>query len=267
MFKVLACSKLDPVGSAAAKLIVDRYSLERVEPNVYLGRIGKASVELRLLDVDSIYADELDRVNADLIVFLSRHEARSPRPMLLVHPPGNLTGEARFGGKPRSVAVASANAMAHALRRMDRLNKELKLGYQVSYEATHHGPSLSRPTLFVEVGSTPREWSDVKALSILVEAAEAAVEACFEDPASLGLGGPHYNSKFTRLCLDGGYAFGHILPKYAAGECGREVFKMCIERTVEKVRYAVFDWKGLKSRDRNRFLEYAEELRLEVIRV
>jgi D-aminoacyl-tRNA deacylase len=159
--------------------------------------------------------------------------------------------------------------MRNALRAMARLKQESQLGYEVCYEGTHHGPSLNVPTMFAELGSSPTQWSDV-------EAAEAVAHAVMETiskfgvsnaKAVLGIGGPHYNNKFTRIALESDIAFGHMIPKYALTYANAEILKQCVERTLEKVDHVVLDWKGIKGENKQPLLAMLEEVNLEYEKV
>ena len=94
-------------------------------------------------------AEFLEGVVDDSIVFLSRHRSSMGVPAFTVHPEGNWSDEALFGGRPKELSMAFPYGMSAMLRSIKALNKE---GIAVTYEATHHGPFLSRPSLFVELG-------------------------------------------------------------------------------------------------------------------
>jgi D-tyrosyl-tRNA(Tyr) deacylase len=127
---------------------------------VYQTQINGKPVTAIALTEESVYAQTLpeDFPDAQLIVFVSRHCSQSGTPTLSVHVPGNF-GEAGLGGLKRQVSVAPANAMAAALKALNRLKTQTGLAYEVSYEVTHHGPSLGVPTMFVELGSCERQWA------------------------------------------------------------------------------------------------------------
>lgn len=264
---LIVASKIDPVGFAALEIMKGWYGLKEYSSCRYIGRIHSFDLELRLIDIDSIYADMLETEPHDLIVFISRHEARIPRPMLLVHPTGNLSDEAPFGGKPKCLSIAAAEAMASVLRTLKYEASRRGLNYIVSYEATHHGPTITKPVLFVEVGSTPIEWSDRSALESIIEAVISITRLKCREPTAIGVGGSHYNSKFTSLCLDEQYIFGHMIPGRIAWAVDRDLFYRCISMTLEDVKYAVFDWDNLKSSDRSRLIGYAEDAGLEIVKV
>jgi len=199
--------------------------------------------------------------NLELVVFISRHSSVSGTPTLSVHTPGNL-GEAEFGGLPRRVSVSPANAMRDALKAMIQFKEEMRLSYEVSYECTHHGPSLNMPTMFAELGSSPKQWNDVKAAEAVAHATMKAISSFGESQAQavLGIGGPHYSEKFTRIALESEIAFGHMIPKYAIPYVDVEILRQCVEKTLEKVEFAVLDWKGIKGEYKSKLVEILEEI-------
>jgi len=150
------------------------------------------------------------------------------------------------------VSISPANAKRDVLRNMARLKKEMQLDYEVSYECTHHGPSLNVPTMFAELGSSPEQWKDLRAAEAVAHAVMEAVLSFDQSHAKLvmGIGGPHYSSKFTRMALEKEVAFGHMIPKYAVPSLDSEILRQCIERTLERVESAVLDWKGIKGEDK-----------------
>jgi D-aminoacyl-tRNA deacylase len=154
--------------------------------------------------------------------------------------------------------------MADALRALNNQKTERQLSYQVSYEATHHGPSLSVPTMFVELGSSEAQWDDKVAAAVVAEAALAAVAnfGVSKQPAVLGIGGTHYNQKFTQMALENGVVFSHMIPKYAVSEVTPDLLRHCVQRTFEPVGSAVVDWKGISSKDKSNVLSALQEVGL-----
>jgi len=120
------------------------------------------------------------------------------------------------------------------------------------------------PTLFVELGSSSTQWKDLRAAEVVAHAAMAAVLKKTDYPTVLGVGGPHYNKRFTEIALSTSKAFGHIIPKWATPNVDFEMMKQCVQRTLEKVDSAVLDWKGMKGADRERITKALNELGVEV---
>jgi D-aminoacyl-tRNA deacylase len=215
------------------------------------------------LNEESVYAQNLTDFfgNLELVVFISRHSSVSGTPTLSVHTPGNL-GEAELGGFARKVSVSPANTMRDALKAMMQFKEEMQLNYEVSYECTHHGPSLNTPTIFAELGSSPTQWNDLKAAETVAHAAMEAISkfSKSQTKAVLGIGGPHYSEKFTRMALESEIAFGHIISKHAVSYVDVEILRQCIEKTLEKVELVVLDWKGIKGEHKPKLVGMLEEI-------
>jgi len=230
---------------------------------MYEANIGGRKVKLVTLNEESVYAQNLPDFfnNLELVVFISRHSSVSGTPTLSVHTPGNL-GEAELGGLTRRVSVSPANAMRDALEAMMQFKEEMRLSYEVSYECTHHGPSLNMPTMFAELGSSPKQWNDLKAAEAVAHATMKAISKFDKSHAKavLGVGGLHYNNKFTRMALESEMAFGHIIPKYAISYIDVEILRQCVDKTLEKVEFVVLDWKGIKGEHKSKLVEMLEEI-------
>ncbi len=227
---------------------------------VYFRAFGNDVVKLVTIREEAIYYQNITcHFNPQLIVFVSRHASKSGTPTLSVHAPGNLA-EAHKGGISKRVSIAPANAMKEALQEMEQQKAELSLNHQVSYECTHHGPSLDLPAMFVELGSTNAQWKDVKAAEAIAHATIKAVSSrSVGSNAAVGIGGPHYNRKFTDLALQGPPAFGHIISKHAIPQITEEILIQCVERTVERVETVFLDWKGVRGSDKPKLMEALEK--------
>jgi D-aminoacyl-tRNA deacylase len=222
-------------------------------------------VEFVTLNEESICAQNLadSHPAPDLAVFISRHSSLSGTPTLSVHTPGNI-GKANHGGVPKKVSFSPANAMRDTLKAMVSLKEEMQLDYEVSYECTHHGPSLNVPAMFVELGSSPLQWRDSRAAEVVAHAAMNAISSFGKSKARavLGIGGPHYSSRFTRMALESEVAFGHIIPKYVLADVDLEILKQCVERTLEKVESAILDWKGIRGENKATLIDLLKKINL-----
>jgi D-aminoacyl-tRNA deacylase len=273
MILVVASNK-DPASLNIKRQILKNYNFKETanmedEP-VYEAEINLRQVKLVTINSESIHAQNLTHqfAEVDFAVFISRHSSISRRPTLSVHTPGNL-GNAQYGGIPREISISPANAMRDALGRMMKLKQEKELDYEISYEGTHHGPSLNVPTMFAELGSTAEQWKDEDAADVVAHATMEAISTFGSFPARtvLGIGGPHYNLKFTNLALENNTAFGHMIPKYAVSYADETMLKKCIERTLEKVEAIILDWKGIKGEDKPTLIENIEKIDLQTEKV
>ena len=235
------------------------------ENPIYAKSIENTEVKLVFVNKETIWEQHItDFFKPQLIIFVSRHSGVAGIPTLSVHTPGNLTSEAKFGGVPQKISISPAGAMKNALLEMARLKKEESLDYEVSYECTHHGPSLDVPAMFAELGSSEEQWKDLQAAEVVAHAVIAAIKGKAGESAVLGVGGPHYNKRFTETALSSSKVFGHIIPKYATPLVDADMILQCVQRTQEKVEAAVFDWKGMRGADRERIAEALGKLNIPV---
>jgi D-aminoacyl-tRNA deacylase len=214
-----------------------------------------------------LHRDHLDRElevafngPIDLVVYLSKHRSESGRPSLTVHPIGN-PGRAEFGGQPGTLVPSAPAWMTAALRDLHR--EARGQGYEVTFEATHHGPYLTAPTFYIEQGSTEREWADPGAARMIGRVLLDLVP--LEAPIAIGLGGGHYMPRHTDLALTKQIAFGHLLPTHALDMSSLDRIDQATERT-PGARLAYVHRKALEKPLLRAAAERIESLGLRIVR-
>jgi D-aminoacyl-tRNA deacylase len=265
---VIVASKRDPAAQNIARELIRLKGFQPVtESSLDLFQTG--NVYLKHVDSDGIFTENLGlNFTPEAVVFASRHRSESGEPALTVHWTGNSTARADFGGKPKTLSLADPPRLRAALLALDEAREARKLNYAVTLEATHHGPTeLGVPTLFVEVGSTEKEWNDQQAAATASEAIWNAATQPIAGKIAVGFGGGHYCNKQCTAIRKDGYAFSHILSKYFFEEYDEEIVKMAFKRTLGECRAAVIDWKGVRGADRAKLLDALKRLRVEVVRV
>ncbi len=267
---LLVASNKDPAGLNIVRQVIDHYRFKVTDTTfqknpVFHTEVNKKEVTLIILNEETIKAQTLTEnfTKPELIVFISRHSSTSGRPTLSVHTPGNI-GLAELGGMPKQVSISPAIAMRDALKALAFFKEGMQLEYEVSYECTHHGPSLNAPTMFVELGSSDKQWQDSKAAEAVAHAAMSSISKfeVADATAVLGVGGTHYNQRFTHMALDDEALFGHMIAKYAVPLVDANMIHQCVDKTLEKVECAILDWKGIKSADKPKLLKALEEAEL-----
>jgi D-aminoacyl-tRNA deacylase len=169
--------------------------------------VEKEGLHLYYDDVDDELSDSFD---VTVIVFVSRHSGDTG-PLLTAHHTGNFDG-AEYGGEPHSLATPAPGAAKHLLRYFE---EEAPEGFDVSMEATHHGPSeLDTPSVFAEVGSGPDEWGREDAARAVAGGVLSLEERSEPRTTVVGVGGGHYAPRFTRIALETDAAVGHIAAEY-----------------------------------------------------
>ena len=79
---------------------------------------------------------------------------------LLVIIQGNFS-DAKFGGYNRQVSIPHPHIQKSYIQNLWDARSKFP-GFQITIEATHHGPTaLNKPSLFIEIGTTEKEWNDV----------------------------------------------------------------------------------------------------------
>ena len=267
---LIVASNKDTASLNIKQQILNQYPFKETSTNfqqnpIYTTELTGKNVVLVTLSQESVTAQNLPDSfsDAEIIVFISRHSSASGKPTLSVHTPGNF-GEAGLGGLPKIISVSPATAMSDALKALLRYKVEFCLDYEVSYECTHHGPSLNVPVMFVELGSSEAQWNDSKAAQAVAHSTMYAISK-FSTPSNsavLGIGGTHYNQKFTQMALACESVFGHMIPKHAVPSIDSEMLSQCIHRTFEKVSLAVLDWKGIRGQDKPKLLTALQDVGL-----
>ncbi len=207
----------------------------------------KGSLLLARFEGMIVFPPDLDKYfNPQAYVFLSRHSAESGIASLTAHTTGNFSSEAKFGGNARELSRADPSLLKNYLQALWKRRQKAE-GYEITLEATHHGPTaLSKPVLFVELGSSEKYWGDKKAAAVVAEALfESLTEKQIWSKVAIGFGGNHYPEKFTKMMIEEDTAFSFIAPKYALEHLDDKMVGQMIQRTNAPVRQAVLDWKGL----------------------
>ncbi|MEM2963422.1 MAG: D-aminoacyl-tRNA deacylase [Candidatus Anstonellales archaeon] len=196
-------------------------------------------------------------LQTDYLIVPSTHKSERKIRTLSVHLPGNW-GKAQMGGKDKTLNVAYASKMKDILVSIKSQVEDLGLDWQVCLEVDHHGPTCSLPVIFVEIGSTSKEWGDKTAAEICAKAIVDGIKSQKEYPTIFGVGGGHYAPLFSKIALESSEAVGHILPKYKVDEIDYETFLQGIEKCVEKTQYVLIDWKGLDSSQRKKIITFCD---------
>ncbi|MBI5158675.1 hypothetical protein HY992_01000 [Candidatus Micrarchaeota archaeon] len=251
-------SSQDIAGVNIAKKLVSDYSFQQASSVNDFPAFKNGGTLLVEIPSRTVHSENLS-LPGDYYIFASRHASETGRPCFTVHPIGNW-GKAELGGREKTIVTAFASKMKVALLELNRLaGLNNFTGRLVCFEVTHHGPFLEKPTLFVEVGSSEREWVEERACSVVAGAIMKTVDSNEEFDAFFGAGGGHYSPTFTKIGLLSEFSFGHMIPKHAVGNLEQEVFAQAIEKNVEQISTLLFDWKGLVVEQREKLMGFCKE--------
>ncbi len=260
----IVCSKEDLASQNIKKHLISSLDWREDE---WIEGAAWTHKKFNLFEVNSplIYQDNIDKkiVNSgydiDGIIFASRHRSADGRKIFTVHFTGNLR-TADYGGKTFSLAQPFPQLLKPIFLAL--LKKSTGTEFQVVMEATHHGPSeIHIPSLFVEIGSTEKEWMIPEAGKII---SEAILETRNGDyPVAVGIGGTHYMPRQTELLKVSEITFGHCFAKYAVDDLNEDLFSMAIEKS--NADFIFLDKKSLKSKQRKFIMTMADEMGIDVL--
>lgn len=224
---------------------------------------------VRMKDVRSeTVLDMPTNVESDCLLILSSHKSKNPVPMLTVHFPGNWL-EAGMGGKDGTLNFSYAGKLKQLYLALKEANSRIGLNWEVCIEADHHGPAMENttPMIFIEIGSSEKEWADEKA----GETVASAIINCLGGPkrerAFFGIGGGHYSREFCKLIAGSEWAVGHILPKYGIDGVKEDTLEQAIKKSVEPVEKVVVlkDSTNLKQKEKIRTFCEKQSVKMEEI--
>ena len=231
---LIVVSEQDPVAPTVAEawgtpvstgLTVEGTPIRDLGGGVYLLR--RPGLHIRDERFDRLLPGPFSAVTVPLVV-PSVHRSDSQTACWTVHPIGNPGPEAEVGGVPSELVPTAPRLMTAALRALHEERASAGLG--VTFEATHHGPSVEHPAFFVEIG-----WGDTGGPPAAAVAALGRVLPRLapddSDRLAVGIGGGHYAPHFTELALERRWSLGHILSRHALERTTPGVLRQALERT------------------------------------
>jgi len=242
----------------------------------FIGRAGRSfvcsrykNIRLHVHDGSLLYLEELDELYPDVysFIFLSKHRSDSGIPTLTCHCTGNFADNL-YGGNPKEVAIAYPSLQKCYLQAITNAKQSIP-GYEIVIEATHHGPtSLRKPVLFIELGSSQKQWSDSNAAGAICDSLLAVlsngVEPCGH--VAVGLGGMHYSAKFNKLLLDSEFGLAAVASKHNLEAIDSAMLDQMVAKSIEPVTHIVLDSKGLGSQ-KERIIKMAKGSGLEIYKL
>jgi D-aminoacyl-tRNA deacylase len=249
----------------AGKNIVNRFQEISFSPQIPIIELEK---ETLYSEVNSEKYPELKDV--EFLFFASTHRSKKGDHSLCLHVAGNWRG-ADLGGKEGKVCMTSAFVMKYLFQKLDenaKKDSELYEKYKVSMEGTHHGPLVSIPSCFIELGSLEDEWRDEKAAKVIAETILSLNDVEMNElnakkwKPTIAIGGGHYCLNFNKIQLNSDYAIGHVIPDYGF-PVTEQIIKEAEVKTSEQISKVLIDWKSMKSEQRLKIIEVLDRVGLD----
>lgn len=231
-------------------IIASKNDKAGVNITTQLSQFGEYDFYLIEGDITKTENLDLKKINQyDYIIFASRHQSVKKEKSLCIHAPGIWNDK---------ICKTSALFNKFMFEKLHEIIKEHPLDYNLTIEATHHGPFIEKPCTFIEIGSGETDWKDNRAGFVIAKTIHQTIHEFRENPyneIAFAIGGPHYCPNFNKIQLNSNIAISHIIPQYAL-PLTDEMLKEAITKTEEEIDFALLDWKGLgKSEDRQKVLE------------
>ncbi|XP_052179826.1 D-aminoacyl-tRNA deacylase-like isoform X1 [Diospyros lotus] len=239
MVTLVVATTVDPASIGPASTLLAMPGWHPGPPVQDMSSFVNRGVRLLKHDNSIVREDHLDRrweaatgEVVDEVIFMSKHTAASNRPALTIHPIGvpHLCEDEvpPAGGKPGWAAPPNPR-IGPWLRLLKSIAESHNLTpeFEVTLEATHHGPEIYSPTMFVEIGSTEEYWKRqdaAQAIALLVweglglgggPAVGDWSRNNGQNKILLGIGGGHYAPRHMDIALKDGVWVGHLLSGYS----------------------------------------------------
>jgi D-aminoacyl-tRNA deacylase len=216
--------------------------------------------------------DNLDKIfpDSEAFIFLSRHSSESGIPTLTCHFTGNFSDNNQYGGLPRELGICHPYLQKQFIKEISDKQYCVR-DYEITIEATHHGPtSLKKPLLFIEIGSTEKQWADTQAASvvcdILISILTRKTPKTRCRAVGIALGGTHYPRKFNKVLLETEFGLATVAPRHSLDWVDESMIEQMLSKSFEKVTHGIVDRKGLGS-EKSRILELIYKKGLELLEV
>ncbi len=248
------------------KFLIVASKLDKAGINITTNLSQFGNFKFYLVDKEIIQTENLDseKINScDFVIFASKHRSESNEKVLTVHSPGNWR-TAELGGESGKVCKSSALFSKQLFEKLleNSMTYNLK-NYSITMEATHHGPLIDKPCVFIEIGSTENEWGDRKAAFVIAKTISETIANFKENPyheIAIAIGGPHYCPNFNKIQEKSNIAISHVISQHAA-PITEEMIKEAVQKTKEEVDFAILDWKGLgRAEQRDEVIKILDKL-------
>ena len=258
---LIVASKKDKAGVN----IATQLSQFRKNPLASVIQEEKTIFDFYFVEDEIIYNYNLDmaKINKyDFIIFVSKHKSSANEKAITVHTVGNFN-EAKFGGEVGKISKTSALFIKQIIENINEQAKKSDLkSYAITMEATHHGPFIEKPCVFVEIGSTETEYGDKRAGFIVAKAILETMEKFRENPyneIAVAIGGPHYCPNFNKLQLESNVAISHVIPQYSF-PLTEDMILEAVKKTEEDLDFVILDWKGIgNAEERQKIIDMLEK--------
>ncbi len=253
---LIIASKKDNASMNMANRLLESYDFTRINDEYFY-----KNYKLRFINTLHIYTDLDDLNDIDSVIFLSKHSSAADIKSLTVHAIGNFR-KAELGGHDNQIVCSDPERMSSSLRYIK--NNYSDNYFEITFEATHHGPYIEKPSYFIEIGTTENEWNKDEILDLM---AHSIIDNEIKNYGNfIGVGGGHYAPKISDYFFKNEINIGHIIPKYVHEYIEKQEIINAVKKT-PNCKGFLMDNHGTKSRVKTFVNEISDSDGLEVIKI
>jgi D-aminoacyl-tRNA deacylase len=267
----LLASFLDEAGMNMVNVLTRTMDFQMTSSSPLVYKSGKyENIKLYVTNKNLLFLDDHNFSEEELtsFIFLSRHRSLSGIPSLTCHTTGNFSHNIQYGGRSHELGMVDPSLLKAYYNELYR-NRHSVPGYQITLEATHHGPtSLKGPIIFVEIGSGPEQWKDSNAARVVCNCIleVLSLPESGSGRVALALGGTHYPEKLNKILRDTDYSVAYIATKNNLQFIDDVMLQKMMTRCTERITHVLVDWKGL-GKYKGPILSAIEKTGLEIVRI
>jgi len=240
------------------------------EAGLNISRHLPPTLQTITLQQPTIFAEHIDQtLQADVIIFITKHDSQSKIPSFCVHTQGNWSSN-DLGGQPYSIGrcpIVLKNKLYATLSKRASHSQ-----YDVVNEATHHGPELTTPSVFIEIGSTPTEWAMPENGKLIASVIKEVLDTYTgehnpqQTNCVFGIGGTHTCANWNTLAANETILLGHVCPNYKVLDLTVDTLLQGMNRNTLPCQVVV-DWKALNAQQRAHVTQTCELAQVSFIKL
>lgn len=229
--------------------IIISNKVERLFNLKILDLIKKENIQHIVIDNFAHYIsdDDIKDVDADCFIAINVHSLDDYQRRICVHPCGNwnkkwyISDDKHLGGKEKTLAKSSGELLKQVYI---SLLKNNHLGnYRVNIECTHHGPNISKPIVFLEIGTSFQEWTNREVSKVIINTIKDTIRniGIRQNKVVIALGGDHYMQRISYLMRNSNLAVSHMCPSNNIAYFNDKMLNESFNKTKENVDFVVLD--------------------------
>lgn len=229
--------------------IIVSNKVERILKLKILDLIRKENIPYLVIEkfAHFISDDDIKDFDVDYLIAINVHTLKDYKKRFCVHPCGNwnkkwyISDKKHLGGEEKTLASSSGELVKQVY--LSLLKNNNIPYYKVNIECTHHGPNISKPIAFLEIGTSPQDWIDGETTEVIIKTIKDTILSFREksNKIVIALGGDHYMQRISYLLRKSNIAVSHMCPSNNISYFNQRILNEAIKKTKEKIDFVILD--------------------------